>query len=275
MSETKALVPVHTSKSGDLTLSEMKDMAQWAYKSGEFKSLKSPFQALLLMQYGRELGFGPATSLQLVYSVGGTPSLKANTIAALIKQVRWRDTSMCRYDYRVKEKSNQRCVLDFYERSDSGQLELRGSQEYTMEDAKLAGYSTKKNKDGSPNMYQRMPRPLLFARCLTEGARTYCPDCLGGIVPYTPEELGYSPPEREPASSEAIDAEFAPAPGPVEEDPSGTGITEEEYLSLQEEADSKGRNLSNLLAQLGADPNDPRGMTRSQFRAVNNLLTNL
>jgi hypothetical protein len=31
---------------------------------------------------------------------------------------------------------------------------------------------------------------MLFARCLTAGMRTHCPDALGGHTPYTPEELG-------------------------------------------------------------------------------------
>ena len=30
----------------------------------------------------------------------------------------------------------------------------------------------------------------LFARCLTAGMRTHCPDALGGSPAYTPEELG-------------------------------------------------------------------------------------
>lgn len=261
---SNALVPVHVK--ADLSWTEQKQLAEWAHKSGEFKSLKSPAHAMLLMSYGRELGFGPATSLQLVYSVNGTPSLKANTIAALLKQVKWQGTQKPRYDYRVLERSAQVCRIEFFERNDEGKMESRGVMEYTMEDARLAGF------DKNPT-YKKFPKNMLFARAITEGARTYAPDCLGGIVPYTPEELGYKEPEdpapevQTPPPGEVVDAEYVLTTDPQ--------VSEEEYASLSELVEEKGRNLQNLLAQIGADPNDPRGMSRSQYRSIKGLLENL
>lgn len=260
-----ALVPVHLNKS-ELSVSEQKEFAAWAFKSGEFKSLKSPAHAMLLMQYGRELGFGPATSLQLVYSAGGTPALKANTIAALLKQVRWRDTNAPRYDYRVKVNTVERCVILFLERGDSGAMEERGEVEYTMQDAQRAGLT--KNQT-----YQKYPRQMLFARAITEGARLYAPDCLGGIVPYCPEELGYKE-KSEPAllspddEKGIIDVDVEPTKG-VDD-----GDVEPPLLEqLLERIRATGRSPGDMLSPLGIS--SAENMTPSQYRAIDALLKNL
>lgn len=267
-----ALVPVNMSRK-DLTLAEQKELAQWAFKSGEFKDLKSPMHAMILMSYGRELGFGPATSLQLVYSVKGTPALKANTIAALMKQVRWRDTNAPRYDYRVKERSNTRCVITFYERNDAGVMEERGDSDFTWEDAERAGLT--KNQT-----YAKYPRQMLFARCITEGARVYAPDCLGGIVPYCPEEVGYTGPEQTPAlpahlltgegdGAEVIEAEYTPCPAPE------TETTEDWVEALKEKARAKGADWERLIRNVGLSGGEEGILTPSELRSIENLLDNL
>lgn len=124
---------------------------------------------------GRELGMGPVASVQNIIMVKGRPTLKAQTWAALIKR-------HPRYDYRVKTHTNEVCAIDFLDNA-----EIVGTSTFTMDDAKRAGLA------GGDN-WRKYPSAMLFARAVTQGGRTYCPDvAVGGI--YTPDELdeGYEP----------------------------------------------------------------------------------
>jgi len=106
---------------------------------------------------------------------------------------------------------------------------------------------------------------MLFNRALSGGARVFCPDCLGGIVPYTPDELGVEVDEEgAPVGTEDVqDAEFY-----VAEQPASEGITEEEFAILQADSNAKNLCLGDVIHGLGGDPNDLRGMTRGQYEAA-------
>lgn len=58
----------------------------------------------------------------------------------------------------------------------------------------------------------------------------------------------------------------------VEAEVVAPGISEEEYLRLREAAEAKSMNLGNVLGACGGDPNDQRGMTRSQYEAAQKLV---
>ena len=120
---------------------------------------------------GMEAGFGPFASAAGVSVINGRPGFGANLLAQAIK----RHPS---YDYRVLEKTDQVCRIKFL----SGREEL-GVETFTMAMAERAGLI----KSGPWKQY---PEAMLFARCLSAGMRTHCPDALGGAPAYTPEELG-------------------------------------------------------------------------------------
>lgn len=136
-----------------------------------FADSKDAAQAVVKILAGRELGFGPVTSMTGVYIVSGKPALSSNLIAARIK-------SSGRYDYRVTKMDDKECIIEFFEIV-NGVREKIGVSPFTMEDAKKAGT---KNTD-------RYPRNMLFARAMTNGARWFCPDVFSGAI-YTPDELG-------------------------------------------------------------------------------------
>jgi hypothetical protein len=121
---------------------------------------------------GMEAGMTPFASVTSVYVVNGRPGFSAQSMAQAIK--RHPD-----YDYRVLEKTDKICRIEFRHRG-----EVLGVETFTIDMARRAGLT----KDGG--MYSKYPEALLFARCLTAGMRTHCPDALGGHTPYTPEELG-------------------------------------------------------------------------------------
>ena len=82
-----------------------------------------------------------------------------------------------------------------------------GISTFTMKDAANAGLSG--------DNWRKFSRNMLFARCISNGAKWYCPDLSGGPL-YTPDELGA---QVDGETGEVIDATPAPAPRIVVEQP--------------------------------------------------------
>ena len=121
---------------------------------------------------GMEAGFGSFASIAGVSVINGRPGFGANLLAQAIKRHPL-------YDYRVLEKTDQVCRIKFL----AGKEEL-GVETFTIRMAERA------NLIGKGGPWKQYPEAMLFARCLSAGMRTYCPDALGGAPAYTPEELG-------------------------------------------------------------------------------------
>lgn len=121
---------------------------------------------------GAEAGFSCFASISGVTCINGRPGFGANLLAQAIKRHPL-------YDYRVLEKTDQVCRIKFL----TGKEEL-GIETFTMAMAERAGLV----KGAGP--WKQYPEAMLFARCLSAGMRTHCPDALGGATAYTPEELG-------------------------------------------------------------------------------------
>ena len=149
---------------------DIQSIGEVLVKSGFFSDTRDQAQAIVKVLAGRELGFGPIASMQGVYIVKGRVTISANLVGAAIKR-------SGRYDYRVREMTNERVHITFFENG-----KPVGESEFTIEDAKAAGLSASDN-------YSKFPRNMLFSRALTNGARWYCPDVFNGAI-YTPDELG-------------------------------------------------------------------------------------
>ena len=140
--------------------------------SGYFQDAREAAQAAVKVQAGMEMGFGPFTSMTGIHIIQGRPSVGANLMASAVK-------TNPRYDYRVRERSDQVCRIEFFEII-GGKRESIGVSEFTLADGKKAGT---KNLD-------KFPRNMLFARAMSNGIRWFCPDAFNGNTVYTPEELG-------------------------------------------------------------------------------------
>lgn len=140
--------------------------------SGYFQDAREAAQAAVKVQAGMEMGFGPFTSMTGIHIIQGRPSVGANLMASAVK-------TNPRYDYRVREMSEQVCKIEFFEII-AGKRESIGVSEFTLADGKKAGT---KNLD-------KFPRNMLFARAMSNGIRWFCPDAFNGNTVYTPEELG-------------------------------------------------------------------------------------
>jgi len=151
-------------------------IAELFAQSGYFSDARQMAQAVVKLIAGQELGVPAIMAMTNLYIVQGRVALGAQLIASLIK-------SSGRYNYRVRELTDQRCVIEFFENGES-----IGISSFDAEDAKRAG---------TKNM-QQFPRNMLFARAMSNGARWFTPDIFGGSV-YTPEELrGAAPPDGDP-----------------------------------------------------------------------------
>lgn len=128
-------------------------------------------QCAVRLMAGMEAGFSPFASVIGVHIIEGKPAFSSNLLAQAVRRHPV-------YDYRVLEHSATVCRIQF---TANGQP--IGVSEFTIEMAKRAGLATKP-------IWQKYPESLLFARALTSGMRTYCPDALGGATAYTNEELG-------------------------------------------------------------------------------------
>lgn len=140
--------------------------------SGYFQDAREAAQAAVKVQAGMEMGFGPFTSMTGIHIIQGRPSVGANLMASAVK-------TNPRYDYRVREMTDQACRIEFFEIV-VGKRESIGVSEFTLADGKKAGT---KNLD-------KFPRNMLFARAMSNGIRWFCPDAFNGSTVYTPEELG-------------------------------------------------------------------------------------
>lgn len=155
----------------NLTLAETKDIGQVFVQSGYFKDAKDASQAIVKVLYGRELGFSPVVSMMGIHIVEGKPELSANILATLVKQ-------SGRYNYRVTAHTNEECVIEFSEGGESV-----GASAFSMEDAKRAGLV----RPGSG--WAKYPKAMLFARAMSSGVRTHCPDVAAGCPVYSEGEI--------------------------------------------------------------------------------------
>lgn len=142
-----------------------------------------------------EAGFAPS-SVTGVTVINGKPGFGANLLAQAIKRHH-------RYDYRVLEKTADVCRIRFLDRR-----EELGVETFTMQMAERAGLI----KQGPWRQY---PEAMLFARCLSAGMRTHCPDALNGAGAYTPEELGAVGPIDENGSVVPVTVSEPPAAVPM------------------------------------------------------------
>ena len=144
----------------------------------------TPDQAITQVLMGQELGLGPVASLTGIHVVQGRPEVGAHLIAGAIKRHE-------RYDYRVAEHSAETCAIMFFE---AGQ-EL-GVNRYSIEDARRANLAGK-------GVWKQHPKAMLFARCISQGYRFFCPDVFSCPV-YVDGEISKREPDVDPVVIESV-----------------------------------------------------------------------
>lgn len=164
-------------------------------QSGFFKDAQQGQQAFAKILFGRDLGLPATTALTAIHVVEGQPVLSAGLQATMVRQTPG-------YDYRVREHTPEVCEIAFLR--DGEEI---GVERYTLDDAKQAGLTGRKN-------WQRYPRNMLFARAMSNGVAFHCPEVTAGMRTYTDGEIDHEPAPPAPAPVEpVVDAEpVAPEP---------------------------------------------------------------
>ena len=138
-----------------------------------------PDAVVAVILQGFELGLGPMQSLRSVVMIAGTPTLKAETMRAMI---------LARgHGYRL-EATDEVATFECHRRE--WPAERWDTFTFSMADAKRANLLGKDN-------WKMYPRSMLSARVTSEAARAVFPDVVAGVS-YTPEEIGDTAPASPP-----------------------------------------------------------------------------
>jgi len=167
-----------------------------------------PQDVLLLMMTGAELGFGPAQSIRAIDVIKGKPSLKAETMVALVKSRK----DVCEYLMLVHSDAKSAT----YETKRVGEPKPT-TLTFTSADADTAGLTGDNWKKFRPAM--------LRARASAAICKAVYPDITLGLssseevvdLPDATEEAKFEyTPSTAPRSSPPIDATFKAEPDPLE-----------------------------------------------------------
>lgn len=131
---------------------------------------------------GRDLGLNPALSLQMIHIIGGKPALSANARAMFLKQAG--------YDWRPVVHTEKQVTLRFWYKGQPMQ-DVNGAPldlTVTMEDAEKAGWVNNSRGGGKVGNYDKIPRNMLHARCISNFHRWYAAEVVGAVM-YDAQEL--------------------------------------------------------------------------------------
>lgn len=151
-------------------------MARALFQSGYFKNVTSVAQAIVKIEMGKELGITPVEAMQFLHIfVTGEGTRRERTaihlgyplVGSLIQR-------SGKYHYDVRRRDEEGCEIDFYRILQDGNMRKLGTSRFTIERARKVGLI----RDAST--WTNYPEIMLFARALCHGARTFCPEILGG-----------------------------------------------------------------------------------------------
>lgn len=233
-----------------------------SWKSGAYKDVKSAQDAALKIVFGNALGLDPTTSLSAIHLIQGKPTMSASLMASRIRQA-----SGGRFRYEIIKKDDKECSIQFFELIEDWTEEGKqikkwikpGPPEvFTIKMAEVAGLT--KN-----DTWKKYPSNMLFARCIGNGIRTYCPEVMNGVPVYTPDELDPSVRMREGTGGEML---------PDYSEVVNTTVTVLEPVKVTKQEPPANPSLEKELRQLLKDTGtEEKGFLSAQFDidSVDNL----
>ena len=125
---------------------------------------------------GRDYGLAPAHALNMIHIIGGKPCLSAGARATFLKQAGydWRPVTFNDEEVRLRFTYKGAPMLDANEKP----LELS----FTIKDAERANFVVNSRGSGKVGNYDKFPRNMLFARCISNFHRFFAAEVIGSTV---------------------------------------------------------------------------------------------
>jgi len=142
-------------------------------QSKMFPQISDKYQALAVIEYGRELGIKPVIALQTMSVVRGRLCIEAKVLLALLEQ---RGVNVS-----IVEKTKEVCKIKFEKPGKDPWIEA-----FTIEDARRIKDSKGMSLSQKDN-WLNYPEEMLFWRCVAKGQRAYDPAAALGL--YIEEEI--------------------------------------------------------------------------------------
>ena len=144
-------------------------------------NIKTIEQAFAIAQYGKDLGMKPMQAFHQIYSIQGRLALSSKALGALLWKNGVSYKTVCDGEIVVRgadangnELKDRLTTIEFHRGN------ITEVANFYWSDAVKAGWTTKDN-------WVKMPKHMLYARCLALGAGRIAPDLILGL--YTVEEM--------------------------------------------------------------------------------------
>lgn len=166
---------------------EQLDQLQLLIESKQLPShIKTKETAFLIDRMGKELGFPTIQAMHYIIPIQGRLTLSAKAIGAVLRRngVTMKTLEDCHYIYpNGDSKKTHSGDIQPVDRRTTILFKRNGEEEevsFNWVDAKLAGLDNKDN-------WKRMPKEMMYARCLSKGANRIAQDLLLGM--YSADEI--------------------------------------------------------------------------------------
>lgn len=144
-------------------------------------NIKTIEQAFTIAQFGKDLGMKPMQAFHQVYNIQGRLALSSKGLGALLwaNGIGYKTIKDFELVLRGKDKDgndikDRETCIEFYRNG------ITDRASFFWTDAVKAGWTSKDN-------WIKMPRHMMYARCLALGAQRIAPDKILGL--YTVEEM--------------------------------------------------------------------------------------
>lgn len=199
-----------------------------------------PANVLWTMEMADGLDLSLAQAVNGVVVINGSPSLKAETMRALVLRAGHR--------FRVDTQTDTECVVSVARREYPEDVQ---QFTYSTADAKRAGLTG--------GNWQKHPKAMLLARATSTACRAVFPDVIQGF--YAPEEVAdFAKPDTAPPSVPTVTREPAPEPEPAP--PADVDTTTGEIIDAE-------------VVDEVPPPADDEPSSQGQWRALAIMATNL
>lgn len=228
------------------TFEAMLAQAATLIKSGFLpKAIKTPEQALVVMQTGRELGLAMMQSFRAIFVIHGTPSLYPQAMRALVE-----NSGKCE-KFEVLEATGKQCRINVQRKGRAArEVIFTFEMASKMSTAEYDGDNKKMIPLTNTARYQKMPEVMLEWRCTSKACRTEFPEIVLGL--YTPEELGAQVRIRESDDDGTEIIEVTEPVKPVKQDVDTTSEISDDKLGefvMPEGNQFAGLRLTQIMAQ--------------------------